>query len=109
MPNRGALVDAIRVDFALMGVAPGTRLGHYEIRGILGAGGMGTVYRAIDTSLGREVAIKVLPDAFASDPDRQARFEREARTLAALNIPASRPCTEPWRRLAMPGTTLARS
>ena len=70
-----------------MGVAPGTRLGHYEIRGILGAGEMGTVYRAIDTSLGREVAIKVLPDAFASDPDRQARFEREARTLAALNHP----------------------
>ena len=65
----------------------GTRLGNYELLSILGTGGMGQVYRARDTRLGRDVAIKVLPDAFTSDPDRLARFEREARTLAALNHP----------------------
>ena len=64
---------------------PGTRIGPYEIIGILGEGGMGRVYRARDTTLGRDVAIKVLPEAFATDPERLARFEREARTLAALN------------------------
>jgi serine/threonine protein kinase/Tol biopolymer transport system component len=63
----------------------GSRLGPYEILGPLGAGGMGEVYRARDTNLSRDIAIKVLPDLFASDPDRLARFEREARTLAALN------------------------
>ena len=56
----------------------GTRLGSYEIKGSLGAGGMGEVYRARDTKLHRDVAIKVLPDVFAADPDRLARFEREA-------------------------------
>ena len=65
----------------------GTRLGSYEVVGKLGEGGMGAVYRARDTKLNREVAIKVLPDAFASDPDRLARFTREAQTLAALNHP----------------------
>jgi serine/threonine-protein kinase len=65
----------------------GTRLGPYEILGVIGAGGMGEVYRARDTRLERPVAIKVLPDTFASDADRLARFEREARTLAALNHP----------------------
>jgi len=65
----------------------GTRLGHYELVSILGAGGMGDVYRARDTRLRRDVAIKVLPAAFTSDPDRLARFEREARALAALNHP----------------------
>ena len=65
----------------------GTRLGPYEIVGSLGSGGMGEVYRGRDTALGRQVAIKILPDAFAADPDRQARFEREARTLALLNHP----------------------
>jgi serine/threonine-protein kinase len=64
-----------------------TRLGPYEIVAPLGAGGMGEVYRARDTRLGREVAIKVLPEAFASSPDRQARFEREARAVAALSHP----------------------
>ena len=64
---------------------PGTRIGPYEILGVLGEGGMGRVYRARDTTLGRDVAIKVLPEAFATDPERLARFEREARTLAALN------------------------
>ena len=62
----------------------GTRLAHYEITAQLGKGGMGEVYRATDTKLGREVALKVLPAAFAADPERMARFEREARTLASL-------------------------
>ena len=70
-----------------MTVAPGTRLGPYEILASLGAGGMGEVYRALDTRLGRGVAVKVLPDAVARDPDRLARFEREARTVAGLNHP----------------------
>src|SRR5262252_7900795 len=70
-----------------MPLAPGTRLGPYEIQSALGAGGMGEVYSAIDTNLGRDVAIKVLPEAFAQDPDRVARFEREAKTLASLNHP----------------------
>jgi len=66
---------------------PGERLGQYEIRGLLGVGGMGEVYRAADRRLGREVAIKVLPHRVADDPDRLKRFEREARMLAALNHP----------------------
>ncbi len=68
-----------------MSLAPGARLGLYEIVAPLGAGGMGEVYRARDTRLGREVALKVLPDALARDAERQARFEREARLLASLN------------------------
>ena len=68
-------------------LTPGTRLGVYEITDSLGAGGMGEVYRARDTKLGRDVAIKILPDALAADPDRIARFEREAKALAALNHP----------------------
>ncbi len=63
--------------------APGTRLGVFEITTQIGEGGMGAVYRATDTSLNRQVAIKVLPDAFAEDAERLARFEREAKTLAA--------------------------
>ncbi len=63
----------------------GKTLGHYEILEPLGAGGMGEVYRARDTKLDRDVAIKVLPEDFATDPDRLARLEREARLLAALN------------------------
>jgi serine/threonine-protein kinase len=70
-----------------MTIAPGVRLGAYEILDRLGAGGMGEVYRARDTSLGRDVAIKVLPEAFAADAERLARFEREARLLASLNHP----------------------
>jgi serine/threonine-protein kinase len=70
-----------------MGLEPGTRLGAHEIVGLLGAGGMGEVYRATDTRLKRDVAIKVLPQAFAQDPDRLARFQREAELLASLNHP----------------------
>jgi serine/threonine-protein kinase len=65
----------------------GRRLGVFEVQGLLGVGGMGEVYRARDTRLGREVAIKILPRAFKDDPDRLARFEREARVLASLNHP----------------------
>src|SRR5215210_5938805 len=68
-------------------LAPGARLGVYEIVAPIGAGGMGEVYRARDTKLGRDVALKCLPESFASDPDRLARFEREARLLASLNHP----------------------
>ncbi len=70
-----------------MPVTAGTRIGAFEIIAPLGAGGMGEVYRAKDTKLDREVAIKVLPEALAHDPERLARFEREAKTLAALNHP----------------------
>ncbi len=70
-----------------MTLSAGTALGHYEVITFIGAGGMGEVYRARDTRLGREVALKILPDAFAGDPDRLLRFEREARVLAALNHP----------------------
>jgi serine/threonine protein kinase len=70
-----------------MGLVPGTRRGPYDITARIGAGGMGEVYRARDTRLARDVALKVLPDAFARDPQRLARFEREAKTLAALNHP----------------------
>jgi serine/threonine protein kinase len=68
-------------------LASGTRIGVYEIVGPLGAGGMGEVYRATDTRLGRAVALKTLPPEFALDPDRRLRFEREAKTLATLNHP----------------------
>ncbi|HZM63025.1 MAG TPA: serine/threonine-protein kinase, partial [Vicinamibacterales bacterium] len=68
-----------------MALAPGTRRGPYEITGKIGAGGMGEVYRARDVKLNRDVALKVLPEPFASDPERLARFEHEAKTLAALN------------------------
>jgi serine/threonine protein kinase len=70
-----------------MALTIGSRLGPYEILSAIGAGGMGEVYRARDTKLNRNVALKILPDAFADDPDRLARFTREAQTLAALNHP----------------------
>jgi eukaryotic-like serine/threonine-protein kinase len=65
----------------------GTKLGTYEIIALLGQGGMGEVYQALDTKLGRDVAIKVLPEAFAHDPERLSRFQREAKMLASLNHP----------------------
>ena len=70
-----------------MGLPAGTQLGQYEILSAIGAGGMGEVYEARDSKLGRNVAIKVLPEAFADDHDRLSRFQREARMLAALNHP----------------------
>jgi serine/threonine protein kinase/Tol biopolymer transport system component len=73
--------------FLRLALAPGTRVGVYVIDSLLGRGGMGEVYRARDTKLGRDVALKVLPSAFAADPERLARLEREARLLASLNHP----------------------
>ena len=70
-----------------MSISPGTRFGPYKIADEIGAGGMGVVYRATDTKLDREVAIKVLPESMASDAERIARFDREAKTLASLNHP----------------------
>ncbi len=70
-----------------MPLSPGDRLGVYEVTAEIGAGGMGIVYRAHDTRLNRDVALKVLPDVFADDPERLARFQREAQVLASLNHP----------------------
>ncbi len=70
-----------------MSLQHGTRIGPYEVTAQIGEGGMGQVYRATDSNLARSVAIKVLPDALAQDTERVARFEREARMLAALNHP----------------------
>jgi serine/threonine-protein kinase len=68
-------------------MTPGTKVGCYEILALIGAGGMGEVYRARDTKLKRDVALKVLPEAFARDPGRMLRFQREAEVLASLNHP----------------------
>ncbi len=70
-----------------MPLDPGTTLGPYEVTAKIGEGGMGEVYRARDAKLDRDVALKVLPEAFTADPDRLARFEREAKVLASLNHP----------------------
>ena len=70
-----------------MALTPGTRLGPYEVTAQLGVGGMGEVYRARDTKLKRDVVVKVLPQSLAADPDRLARFQREAEVLASLNHP----------------------
>ncbi len=70
-----------------MSLTSGTRLGADEVISLIGQGGMGEVYRARDTKLGRDVALKVLPDLFADDPERLARFQREVRVLASLNHP----------------------
>ena len=70
-----------------MPLAPGSRLGPLEVLAPLGAGAMGEVYRARDSKLNRDVALKILPEAFALDPDRLARFKREAQVLASLNHP----------------------
>lgn len=93
VPSASA-IEALQAAPAIRGLespfpdlTPGARLGSYEIIAPLGAGGMGEVYRARDPRLGRDVAIKILPRAFTSDPERLARFEREARVLASLNHP----------------------
>ncbi len=70
-----------------MPLEPGTTLGPYEVLSAIGAGGMGEVYKARDTKLDRDVALKILPDAFVNDPERLARFQREAKVLASLNHP----------------------
>src|SRR5215471_905524 len=70
-----------------LALSSGTRLGAYEVVAAVGEGGMGEVYRARDTKLNRDVALKILPDAFAADPERLARFKREAQVLASLNHP----------------------
>ncbi len=70
-----------------MPLTPGTTLGSYQVIAKSGEGGVGEVYRARDTKLDRDVALKVLPEAFTQDPDRLARFEREAKVLASLNHP----------------------
>ena len=75
-------------------MAPGARLGPYEIVAPIGKGGMGEVWKARDTKLGRDVALKILPAAFAFDPDRMARFEREARVLDAQS-PWTKPSKSP--------------
>ena len=80
-----------------LALTPGTRLGVYEVTAQIGEGGMGQVYRARDTRLNRDVAIKVLPDSFASDADRLARFTREAQVLASLNHPQHRAHLRPRR------------
>ena len=70
-----------------MALTVGSRLGHYDVTALIGEGGMGQVYQATDTQLGHDVALKILPDASAADPDRLARFQREAQVLASLNPP----------------------
>ena len=70
-----------------MALEVGSRLGHYDVSALIGEGGMGQVYQATDTKLNRQVALKILPEAFAADPDRLARFQREAQVLASLNHP----------------------
>src|ERR1700758_829939 len=98
-----------------MPIATGTRLGSYEVTTQIGAGGMGEVYKAHDTKLGRDVAIKILPEAFAHDPERLARFQREAKMLASLNHPniatihglEQSNCTQCLVMELVPGETLA--
>ena len=70
-----------------MPLTVGARLGHYKVTAPIGEGGMGQVYQATDTKLNRQVALKILPEAFAADPDRLTRFQREAQVLASLNHP----------------------
>ena len=91
-----------------MPLSIGARLGPYEVSGPLGAGGMGEVYRARDTRLNRDVAVKVLPAEVANDPSRRQRFEQEARALAALNHPniaATCRLVVPWMRVSAQRTS----
>jgi serine/threonine protein kinase/Tol biopolymer transport system component len=86
-PTKFQIFSATNIIRSTMPLAPGTKFGPYEIQSLLGAGGMGEVYRARDPRLGRDVALKILPESFATDPDRLRRFEQEARAVAALNHP----------------------
>ena len=86
-----------------MSLTNGTKLGPYEILSPIGAGGMGEVYRARDTRLGREVAVKVLPAEFAQDPERLRRFEQEARAAAALNHPNILALHDVWKKATIEG------
>ena len=70
-----------------MALEVGSRLGHYDVTALIGEGSMGQVYQATDTKLKRQVALKILPEAFSADPERLARFQREAEVLASLNHP----------------------
>ena len=76
-----------------MALELGSRLGHYQVTALIGEGGMGQVYQATDTKLNRQVALKILPEAFATDPDRLARFQREAQVLPVSTIRTSRRST----------------
>ena len=87
LPVLGLDEASIRVNHWLMPLEPGTTVGPYSVTAKIGEGGMGQVYQATDTKLNRQVALKILPEAFASDPDRLARFQREAQVLASLNHP----------------------
>ena len=78
-----------------MSLNVGSRLGHYDVTALIGESGMGQVYQATDTKLNRQVALKILPEAFATDPDRLARFQREAQVLASLKHPVR--LTWRWR------------
>jgi serine/threonine protein kinase len=91
-----------------MALTSGTKLGPYEIQSPLGAGGMGEVYRARDTRLNRDVAVKILPEAFARDAERMRRFEQEARAVAALSHRAASPSTRIRPRAPLPAPTRPR-
>jgi serine/threonine protein kinase len=84
-PTPAPAVIPFRASIIPMPIAPGTRLGPYEVVAALAAGGMGEIYRARDSRLARDVAVKVLPENLATNPDARARFEREARAVAALS------------------------
>ena len=86
-PSLGAKVGLLEHPRNVMSLSPGSRLGAYEVLSLLGAGGMGEVYKAKDTRLDRTVAVKVLPGHLSADPERRARFAREARTIAGLGHP----------------------
>ncbi len=79
-----------------MTLEPGTSLGPYDVTALIGEGGMGQVYQATDTKLKRQVALKILPEAFATDPDRLARFQREAQVLAAPTNAAAGAGSSAW-------------
>ena len=81
-----------------MALAVGSRIAHYDVTALIGEGGMGQVYQATDTKLNRQVALKILPEALATDPDRLARFQREAQVLASLNHPGYAPPRTPGGR-----------